>query len=43
MNKEVLVSISGLQFVEDNKDAIEMITVGDYYRKNDKHYLVFEE
>ncbi len=43
MNKEVLVSISGLQFVEDNKDAIEMITVGDYYMKNDKHYLVFEE
>lgn len=43
MNKEVLVSISGLQFVEDNKDAIEMITVGDYYKKNGKHYLMFEE
>lgn len=43
MDKEVLVSISGLQFDADNKDALEMITVGDYYKRNGKHYVIFEE
>lgn len=43
MDKQVLVSISGLQFSEANKEAVEMITVADYYKKNDKHYLIFEE
>lgn len=43
MNKEVLVSISGLQFADENKDAVELITVGDYYKRNGKHYLVYEE
>lgn len=43
MDKEVLVSISGLQFSEANKEAVEMITVADYYKKNDKHYLIFDE
>ncbi len=43
MEKEVLVSISGLQFTEDNKEALEMITVGDYYKRNGKHYLLFDE
>ena len=43
MNKEVLISISGLQFTEDNKDAVEIITVGDYYKRNGKHYLRYEE
>lgn len=43
MDKQVLVSISGLQFTDANKEAIEMITAADYYKKNDKHYLIFEE
>lgn len=43
MDKQVLVSISGLQFSEANKEAVEMITVADYYKKNDKHYLIFDE
>ena len=43
MDKEVLVSISGLQFAPDNKEALEMITVGDYYQRNGKHYVVFDE
>lgn len=43
MDKDVLVSISGLQFDADNKEALEMITVGDYYKRNGKHYVVFDE
>lgn len=44
MTKDVLVSITGLQFdgMEDGNE-IEVITKGDYYKKNDKHYVLFEE
>ena len=44
MTKEVLVKISGLQFVgEEDNDTIEVITSGTYYKKNGKHYILYEE
>lgn len=43
MNKDVLVSISGLQFISDAQESLEMITIGDYYKRNGKHYLLFNE
>lgn len=44
MNKEVLISIRGLQFEEGtDENKIETITAGDYYKKNDYHYVVFDE
>ncbi|NLZ81474.1 MAG: DUF1934 domain-containing protein [Clostridiales bacterium] len=43
MTKEVLISISGLQFSSDSEDAVEMITVGNYYFKNKKHYVIYDE
>ncbi len=43
MTKEVLISISGLQFSSDSEDAVEMITVGNYYLKNEKHYVIYDE
>lgn len=44
MTKEVIVSISGLQFSEDGKnEPVEIITTGDYYNKNGKHYIVYDE
>lgn len=44
MTKEVLVSISGLQFVgEMNNEPVEVITSGSYYKKNGKHYIVYDE
>lgn len=44
MTKDVLVKISGLQFVgEEDNDSIEVITSGTYYKKNDKHYVLYEE
>lgn len=45
MTKEVLLTLQGLQFDqrEENADKIEMVMVGDYYKKNDKHYVVYEE
>ncbi|MCI5874616.1 MAG: DUF1934 domain-containing protein [Clostridiales bacterium] len=44
MTKEVLVSISGLQFAEDmDQEPVEVITSADYYKKNGKHYIVYDE
>lgn len=44
MTKEVLISIKGLQFVEEEgNEPVEVITCGKYYRKNGKHYVIYEE
>ncbi len=44
MNRDVLVSIKGLQFdPEGDQGEIETITPGQYYKKNNSHYLLFEE
>ena len=46
MTKDVLLSISGLQFAvkdEDDAEPIEMITTGAYYMKNGKHYILYDE
>lgn len=44
MTKEVLISVSGMQFGGDtNGEAIEVITTGNYYKKNNKHYVLYDE
>lgn len=44
MTKEVLVSISGLQFAQElAEEPVEVITAGNYYKKNGKHYIVYDE
>lgn len=43
MTKEVLIRISGLQMMDDQDDTIEVITAGDYFQKNGKHYIVYDE
>lgn len=44
MTKDVLVKISGLQFAgEEDSDSVEVITTGTYYKKNGKHYVLYEE
>ena len=46
MTKSVLLSLSGMEFVaKDDEDAepIEVITAGDYYKKNGKHYVMYDE
>lgn len=43
MNKNVVVSINGLQTLDDSEDTVEVITVGEYYNKNGKHYILYEE
>ena len=46
MTKDVLIKISGIQFMEEQPEAqepIEVITKGEYYYRNEKHYLKYEE
>lgn len=43
MTKEVLISISGIQISGEEQDDIEMVTIGDYYMKNGKHYIIYDE
>lgn len=46
MTKDVLLSITGLQFAapeDEQAEAVEVITPGDYYKKNEKHYVVYDE
>lgn len=48
MTKEILLKISGLQFTADNDernepDPVEIIAPGEYYFKNGKHYIIYDE
>lgn len=45
MTQEVLLTLKGLQFDqrEEESGQIETVVVGDYYKKNDKHYVIYEE
>lgn len=44
MTKDVLISISGVQLAEElDGEPVEVITSGEYYLKNGKHYLLYEE
>ena len=52
MNKEVLVYVKGLQFAGDEVseantdeeiDKIETICPGEYFYKNDTHFVLYEE
>ncbi|MDE7479283.1 MAG: DUF1934 domain-containing protein [Lachnospiraceae bacterium] len=52
MTKEVLVSVRGLQYVDneigqsvsdEELDQIETICPGEYFYRNDAHYVLYEE
>ena len=48
MTKDILVKISGMQFTADNEDPnepepVEIIAQGEYYFKNGKHYIIYDE
>lgn len=43
MEKDVLVSVNGMQFSSEEQDSMEVISAGTYYYKNNKHYIKYEE
>ena len=43
MTKEVLICVSGLQFELEEDEALEVVSQGEYYFRNGKHYVTYEE
>lgn len=45
MEKEVLLALKGLQFSvdEEGAQALETITPAEYYKKNESHYIIYDE
>lgn len=45
MEKEVLLALKGLQFAmdEEGAQALETITPAEYYKKNNSHYVIYDE
>lgn len=44
MTEEVLLTIRGLQSAQDmDAEPVEFITTGKYYRKNNRHYILYDE
>lgn len=45
MNKDVLLSIRGLHFAQqgDDTEPIEVIAPAEYYLRNGKHYIIYDE
>ena len=43
MTKNVIISITGLQFEAEVDEAIEVVSRGEYHFRNGKHFLTYEE
>ena len=43
MKKDVMIFIKGTQEVDGEKDTIELMTKGRYYKRRDVLYLSYEE
>ena len=43
MTRKVLIKISGLQITDGEDDNVEVITSGDYFLKNGRHYIIYDE
>lgn len=43
MTKDVLITVSGLQFETEEDEAVEVISRGEYFFQNGKHFLVYNE
>lgn len=43
MTKEILLTLTGLQLFGEENEAVEIVTVGEYYKRGDRHYILYEE
>ena len=43
MKKNVLISIRGIQRIDDDKEETELFTHGNYYHRENHYYIVYEE
>ncbi len=43
MTKDVLITIAGLQIDLNEDEPVEVLSVGEYYYRNGKHYALYDE
>lgn len=46
MTKDVIITVRGFQYLVDEtgeQEPVEVVTAGSYYKKNDQHYLIYDE
>lgn len=43
MTKDIWLTISGIQMAEGQKETVETVSKGSYFKKNEKHYILYEE
>ncbi len=43
MKKDVLISITGTQLQDGEKDVIELVTTGSFYRRGGSYYIAYDE
>ena len=44
MTKDVLISVEGMHFSgKQDPEKVEIINTGNYYKKNDYHYVLYDE
>lgn len=43
MMKDVLISIKGVYIDEDDRDVVELFTIGQYYSRNGNYYISYDE
>ncbi|MBZ4645144.1 MAG: hypothetical protein JG777_633 [Clostridia bacterium] len=43
MHKNVIISVKGTQHYNDDKDSIELVTEGKYYKKGNSYYVTYKE
>jgi len=43
MKKDVLINIKGIYANDEDRDEIEIFTIGEYYQKDGDYYICYEE
>lgn len=43
MTRDVLVRVKGTQIVDGDHESVEVITAGRYYKRDGRHYIVYDE
>jgi len=43
VTKDVMIAITGLQFADEGDEPVEVVAPGKYYKKGNKHFVLYEE
>lgn len=43
MKKDVLIKIKGVQNTDGDRDVVEVLTTGSFYRRENNYYIIYDE